>query len=69
VFNTAINATTNRDSINSFVTADDTIRLENTGTGLFMALTTLGTLSAAARIQFATLSAFPVITAVDFVVI
>jgi Ca2+-binding RTX toxin-like protein len=45
VFNTALNATTNKDLITDFSVVDDTIRLENgimTGLG-----TTLGTLSAA----------------------
>ncbi|MDX2307807.1 MAG: hypothetical protein NW216_06195 [Hyphomicrobium sp.] len=46
-FNTALNLSTNLDRITDFVAADDTIRLENTGTGLFNALA-LGTLSAAA---------------------
>ena len=45
VFNTALNATTNLDTISGFVVADDTIRLEN---GIFTALTKLGTLAAAA---------------------
>ena len=48
VFNTALNATTNKDTITAFFAPQDTIKLENTGAGLFNALTTLGTLNAAA---------------------
>ena len=48
VFNTELSATTNVDRISDFLAVDDTIYLENTGTGLFTALTTLGTLSATA---------------------
>ncbi len=47
LFNTALGAT-NVDAITDFSVADDTIRLENTGAGLFTALTTTGTLAAAA---------------------
>jgi Ca2+-binding RTX toxin-like protein len=50
VFNTAISSTTNHDSIYGFVSnaggQNDVIKLENTGAGLFTALTTLGTLNA-----------------------
>ena len=46
IFDTALNATTNRDSITDFNVVD-TIRLENTGAGLFNALTTTGILNAA----------------------
>jgi serralysin len=48
VFNTALNATPNIDRITGFFGPDDTIRLENTGALLFNALTTTGTLAAAA---------------------
>jgi Ca2+-binding RTX toxin-like protein len=48
VFNTALNATTNKDQINDFVVVDDTIHLEN---AIFTALTTTGTLSSAAFFQ------------------
>ena len=47
VFNTALNGVTNKDTITDFIAADDTIRLENTGPGLYTALTA-GTLTAAA---------------------
>lgn len=47
VFNSAPNAATNRDSIADFNVVADTIRLENTGAGLFNALAN-GVLSAAA---------------------
>lgn len=47
VFNTALNGVTNKDTITDFNAADDTIRLENTGPGLYTALTA-GTLTAAA---------------------
>lgn len=40
VFNTALNATTNKDTITDFSPADDTIKLENTGAGLFNGLGT-----------------------------
>lgn len=50
VFNTALNATTNKDTILDYNVAADTMRLENTGTGLFNALAT-GTLSAAAFVK------------------
>ncbi|WP_173510843.1 calcium-binding protein [Sinorhizobium psoraleae] len=43
-FNTALNATTNVDTINSFIVADDTIRLEN---AIFSAILGTGTLTAA----------------------
>lgn len=45
VFNTALNSSTNVDTITDFNPIADTIRLENTGAGLFNALG-LGTLSA-----------------------
>jgi Ca2+-binding RTX toxin-like protein len=45
VFNTALNASTNVDTIRDFSAADDTIRLEN---AVFTKLTTLGTLSSSA---------------------
>jgi Ca2+-binding RTX toxin-like protein len=51
VFNTASSTSSlsaNRDSITDFNVANDTIRLENTGTGLFTAITTLGTLASTA---------------------
>ena len=48
VFNTALNATTNVDTITDFVAADDTFRLENTGANVFNALTITGTLATAA---------------------
>jgi Ca2+-binding RTX toxin-like protein len=44
VFNTAPNATTNRDTIVDFVVVDDTIRLEN---AVFTAFTTTGVMNAA----------------------
>ncbi|MDX2307806.1 MAG: FG-GAP-like repeat-containing protein [Hyphomicrobium sp.] len=47
VFNTAINSSANLERITDFVAAADTIRLENTGVGLFNALSA-GTLTAAA---------------------
>ena len=43
-FSTALNATTNVDTITDFVVADDTISLEN---AIFTKLTTTGTLNAA----------------------
>lgn len=46
VFNTALNATTNRDTIYDFSVVADTIKLENTGTGLFNLLTATGVLNA-----------------------
>lgn len=45
VFNTALNAATNVDTITDFSAVDDVIHLENTG--IFTMLTTLGTLSSA----------------------
>ncbi len=45
VFNTALNAATNRDTIMDYNSAADTIRLENTGAGLFNTLA-LGVLNA-----------------------
>jgi RTX calcium-binding nonapeptide repeat (4 copies) len=39
-FNTALNALTNRDTITDYNSAADTIRLENTGAGLFTTLVT-----------------------------
>lgn len=47
VFNAALNSATNRDTINDFLAADDVFYLENTGAGLFNALTT-GALAASA---------------------
>ncbi len=47
VFNTTLGSS-NVDSIADFSVADDTMRLENTGTGLFNALTMTGTLATAA---------------------
>lgn len=47
VFNTTLGSS-NVDTITDFSVADDTMRLENTGTGLFNALTTTGTLASAA---------------------
>lgn len=47
VFNTQLNGATNRDTIQDFSSIDDTIRLENTGTGLFNNLAN-GVLTAAA---------------------
>ena len=47
VFNTALNAATNRDTISDFTSIDDTIRLENTGSGMFNGLA-VGQLSATA---------------------
>ena len=47
LFNTALSATLNKDTITDFNVIADTMRLENTGVGLFDALV-LGTLSAAA---------------------
>jgi Ca2+-binding RTX toxin-like protein len=44
-FNTALNAATNRDTITDYNAVADTIRLENTGVGLFNTLA-LGTLNA-----------------------
>lgn len=43
VFTTALNASTNKDTISDFVAVDDTIQLEN---GIFTLLSTIGTLSA-----------------------
>jgi Ca2+-binding RTX toxin-like protein len=43
VFDTALNAATNRDTMTDFVAVDDTLRLDRT---VFAKLTTLGTLSA-----------------------
>ncbi len=109
VFNTALSST-NRDTITDFNVANDTINLENTGNGLFNALTTIGAIAttafvknttgvatsaaqriifdsdgtgtgpgvlyydpdgtgAAAKIQFATVTAGLAITNLDFVVI
>ena len=48
VFNTALNATSNKDNITDFTSADDTIMLENTGANVFNALTALGGLAATA---------------------
>jgi Ca2+-binding RTX toxin-like protein len=45
VFNTLL-GTSNIDTISDFVVIDDTINLENTGTGLFTALTATGVLAA-----------------------
>jgi len=42
VFNTALNGTTNKDTITDFTTADDTIKLEN---GIFTKLATVGILA------------------------
>lgn len=53
VFNTALNASTNRDMIRDFDPVRDIIQLENTGTGLFSTLAT-GFLSAAFLKQNAT---------------
>lgn len=55
-FATALNATTNVDRITDFTptsvtTTTDRIQLENTGTGLFTAITATGTLAAAAFIS------------------
>lgn len=47
VFNTAPNSLTNRDTIVGFNAAADTIRLENTGVGLFNALAATGALNPA----------------------
>ena len=47
VFNSALNARTNVDTISDFTAADDTIQLENTGAGRFNVLTSLGGLAAA----------------------
>ena len=47
VFNATLGAT-NIDTITDFSVADDTINLENSGAGLFTALTTTGTLDASA---------------------
>jgi serralysin len=48
VFNTALNATTNVDKINAFVTADDVIKLDN---AIFTALTATGNLASSAFYQ------------------
>jgi VCBS repeat-containing protein len=104
VFNTALNAAANRDTITDFNAAADTIRLENNGAGLFNLLaagtlnaaffkanatgtatdtddhiiynTTTGALfydtngnAAGGVTQFATLTAHPAITNLDFFVI
>ena len=48
-FDTALNAVSNVDRITDFtISQSDRIQLENTGTGLFNAITTTGTLSSAA---------------------
>jgi Ca2+-binding RTX toxin-like protein len=51
VFNTALNASSNVDTINDFVAVDDTIQLSN---AIFTALTSTGTLSAANFVASAT---------------
>ena len=48
VFNSALNATTNSDTISDFVAGSDKFELENTGTGLFTAITATGALAAGA---------------------
>ena len=49
IFNTALNATTNVDTIGDFVVVDDIMRLENTGAGLFNTLAN-GTLAGTALV-------------------
>jgi len=51
IFNAALNATTNKDTITDFVAVDDTIKLEN---AIFTKLTTAGNLNAANFVASAT---------------